>query len=80
MSQDRLGMAYWMELSEEEQQKFIDMEIWKQEVFDKFVQEEEAKWERQASSKKGKSKKGSKHLRRRGRREEEEEYDDDYVE
>eukprot|EP00981_Chlorochromonas_danica_P009353 scaffold2636_cov176-Ochromonas_danica.AAC.7 len=68
MSRDRLGLAWWEDLSPQEQQKFLDMEIWKEEVFQKYMAEQEALLEQQTSSKKMKSsKKLSKVTRRRGR-------------
>lgn len=67
MSRDRLGLAWWEDLSPQEQQKFLDMEIWKAEVFEKYMAEQEALLEQQTSSKKIKGKKQSKVARRRGR-------------
>lgn len=47
MARDRIGLAIWEDqLTEVEQNKFIDMEIWKPEVYDKWLQEKEEEYQK----------------------------------
>lgn len=67
MARDRIGLGAWEEMSSEERAKFIAMEIWKDEVFDKWTAEQEALLEQMQTSTSAKNrKKGAKALRRRG--------------
>ena len=76
MSRDRVGLATWEDLSPEEQDKLIEMEIWKQEVYEKWIEDKQ-----EEEMKKFIKQKGSKALRRRKQRMEEyEEDDNDYIE
>jgi hypothetical protein len=42
MARDKIGLYLWEECSEEEKKKFIDMEIWKDNVFEKWRSDQEA--------------------------------------
>ena len=42
MARDKIGLYLWEECSEEEKKKFIDMEIWKDDVFEKWRSDQEA--------------------------------------
>ena len=71
MARDRIGLASWEDLSETEKNKFIEMEIWRKEVYDKFVSDKlQAEENKVASSKK-------KQKRRRGAADADE---DEYIE
>ncbi len=75
MSRDMVGLATWEELSEEERQKLIDIEIWKTDNYQKWIEEKEAE-----ELKKIKSQKGSKAYKKKKQRMEElEDEDEDYI-
>jgi len=58
MARDKIGLFTWEETSDEQKQKFIDMEIWKDEVYNAWVAEMEAEeLKRQSKSNKGSKKK-----------------------
>lgn len=42
MSRDKIGLFTWEESSDEQKQKFIDMEIWKDDVYNAWMAELEA--------------------------------------
>lgn len=42
MAKDKLGLFMWEEYSEEEKKKFVEMEIWKDEVFNRWCADMEA--------------------------------------
>eukprot|EP01040_Poterioochromonas_malhamensis_P004843 gene4843-5198_t len=75
MSRDMVGLATWEDLSEEERQKLIDIEIWKTENYQKWIEEKEAE-----ELKKIKLQKGSKAYKKKKQRMEElEDEDEDYI-
>lgn len=65
MARDRIGLATWEDqLTEDEKKKFIEMEIWKQEVYDKWLQEKEEEYQKAMKSmNKGKAGKRRKMMR-----------------
>ncbi|RYY89647.1 hypothetical protein EON63_00270 [archaeon] len=79
MCREKLGLPVWEELNEEQQNKLIEMEIYKPEVYEKYVQEQEALLEQQMSKK---TKKLKKAMRRRGRAgdDDDEDNEDGYIE
>lgn len=74
MARDRVGLATWEELSKEEQDKLLALEIWKQENYEKWMEEREAE-----EMKKILKQKGSKAFRKKKQRLEEEDLDE-YIE
>lgn len=76
MSRDRVGLATWEELSTEEQEKLLAQEIWKQENYEKWIEEKE-----EEEMKKILKQKGSKALKKKKLKQRlEEEDEDEYIE
>ncbi len=67
MARERLGLAVWEELSEAEQQKFLAMEIWKAEGYDKFIAEQKSALEQHVAKKSKGKKQAAKLMRKRGK-------------
>lgn len=76
MCREKLGLPVWEELSADEQRKFIEMEIYKPAVYEKYVQDQEALLEQQMGKK---AKKMKKAMRRRGRNTDDDDEDNDDV-
>lgn len=76
MSRDRVGLSTWEELPEAEQDKLIEREIWKDENYKAWIDEQEAILMKKYA------KKGSKFQKRRKQMEgdEDEEGEDEYIE
>ncbi len=75
MSRDRVGLSTWEELPEAEQDKLIEREIWKDENYKAWIDEQEALLMKKYA------KKGSKFQKRRKQMEgdEDEEGEDEYI-
>jgi hypothetical protein len=79
MAKGKIGLAAWEEqLSEEERKKLIEKEIWKQDVYDAWVDEKKKEFEKLVKNVKAKSNK--KGRRKQQQMEEEYENNTDYVE
>jgi capsule polysaccharide export protein KpsC/LpsZ len=72
MARDRVGLATWEDFPEEEKEKLLEMEIWKREVYERWIEEKEAEELKRI-------KKMSKGKKRRQRYEDEEGDEDTYV-
>lgn len=71
MAKDRMGLFMWEEYSEEEKKRFIDMEIWKNDVHERWRADQEAE-----DMKKQKLNKLNKSSKRRSRNQPDEDYDE----
>jgi hypothetical protein len=72
MARDRVGLTTWEDFPEEEKEKLLEMEIWKKEVYEQWIEEKEAEELKRI-------KKMSKGKKRRQRYEDEEGDEDTYV-
>lgn len=76
MARNRIGLGSWEYIPQEEREKLIEMQIWKQEVYDQWLADREAEEMKRLQKLRG----GKKGKRAKMQQEDDEEDDDGYVE